>query len=240
MATSQRKIEANRANALKSTGPRTRRGKRSSARNALAHGLTSRAALLPGDDPWEYRRFAAAILDELDPRGPLEEELAGEVANLSWKLRRAPGAEAILMEEKHCKDGAEERPPLRVIVNMILDRGHFDQEPRSPLWLLDRYTRNLERSRTSAVRTLLSLQKRRREREAEEEDDTVTRWQGDRVTKTPLLPHPVTHSRCHPVTPLATGGGAVARFTPVQNEAILFGTVELAPGMNPTRGNDEC
>ena len=26
----------------------------------------------------EYRRFAAAILDELHPQGPLEEELAGD------------------------------------------------------------------------------------------------------------------------------------------------------------------
>jgi hypothetical protein len=38
----------------------------------------------------------------------------GEVANLSWKLRRSPGAEAILMEEKHGGDGEGERPPLRV------------------------------------------------------------------------------------------------------------------------------
>src|SRR5688572_13827859 len=175
MPTSQRRIEANRANALKSTGPRTRRGKRSASRNALAHGLTTRAALLPGDDPREYRRFAAAIVDELDPRGPLQEELAGEIANLSWKLRRSPGAEAILMEEKHCRGGEEGgRPTLRAVVNMILDRGHFDQEPRSPLWLLDRYTRNIERSRSAALRMLLSLQKRRPQDGAEEEVDCAT------------------------------------------------------------------
>ena len=210
MATSQRKIEANRANALTSTGPRTRRGKRSSARNALAHGLTARAALLPGDDPWEYRRFAAAILDELDPRGPLEEELAGEVANLSWKLRRSPGAEAILMEEKHARNaGEEERPPLRVIVNMILDRGHFDQEPKSPLWLLDRYTRNLERSRASAIRTLLALQKRRREREEGDERSEVGGQRSD------------------------AGEEAVARFTPVQKEANEPAGGEASQGEGP-------
>ena len=39
MATPQRRIEANRANALKSTGPRTQRGKRSSARNALVTAI---------------------------------------------------------------------------------------------------------------------------------------------------------------------------------------------------------
>ena len=36
---SQRKIEANRTNALRSTGPRTEAGKARSRRNALKHGL---------------------------------------------------------------------------------------------------------------------------------------------------------------------------------------------------------
>lgn len=41
--TSAAKIEANRLNALKSTGPRSRLGKMRSARNAEKHGLTSKA-----------------------------------------------------------------------------------------------------------------------------------------------------------------------------------------------------
>ena len=41
--TSAAKIEANRRNALKSTGPRSRLGKIRSARNAEKHGLTSKA-----------------------------------------------------------------------------------------------------------------------------------------------------------------------------------------------------
>src|SRR5918999_819432 len=119
MATSQKRIEANRANARRSTGPRTARGKRASSRNALAHGLTSRAALLPGDDPEEYRRFVHSMLRELDPHGPMQEELVGEIANLTWKLRRAPGVESILLVQKHL-NGAEHADD--VIVNMILDK----------------------------------------------------------------------------------------------------------------------
>jgi hypothetical protein len=44
-AVSEAKLQANRANAKKSTGPRTARGKASSRRNALRHGLTSRIVL---------------------------------------------------------------------------------------------------------------------------------------------------------------------------------------------------
>ena len=157
MATSQRKIEANRANALKSTGPRTARGKRVAGRNALAHGLTSRAALLPGDDPREYRRFVRAFLDEMDPQGPFQEELVGEIANLSWKLRRAPTAEAILLAEKHRR--GEELPPTKVLVNMILDKKSYDGSPASPLWLLDQYTQQIERSRARALRMFLAVRK---------------------------------------------------------------------------------
>src|SRR5687768_1731541 len=142
-AISERKRAANRANARRSTGPRTPAGKAAAARNALVHGLTARLILLPGEDPREYRRFARRILDELAPDGALQEELAGEVVDLSWKLRRVPGAESILLAENHGKD---EPPPPRVICKMILARDTWDHRPNSPLWLLDRYAVRMERA----------------------------------------------------------------------------------------------
>lgn len=44
---SQRKLLANRANAQRSTGPRTETGKAASRRNALTHGILSRLIDLP-------------------------------------------------------------------------------------------------------------------------------------------------------------------------------------------------
>src|SRR5438094_9229461 len=44
--TSSRKVEANRRNALKSTGPRTTNGKRRVARNAIRHGFFSKWLLV--------------------------------------------------------------------------------------------------------------------------------------------------------------------------------------------------
>jgi hypothetical protein len=52
--TSYRQIEANRRNALKSTGPTTRNGKRSSRRNALRHGLTAETVIEGLEDTGGY------------------------------------------------------------------------------------------------------------------------------------------------------------------------------------------
>ena len=48
--TSARKAEANRRNALKSTGPNTPEGKAAVRLNALRHGLLTQQILLPGED----------------------------------------------------------------------------------------------------------------------------------------------------------------------------------------------
>src|SRR5438270_1061115 len=49
MAT-ERQIQANRANALKSTGPVTEEGKVTSRRNAVKHGLSGQGIVLPAEE----------------------------------------------------------------------------------------------------------------------------------------------------------------------------------------------
>jgi hypothetical protein len=46
--TSYRQIEANRRNALKSTGPKTEAGKQTSRCNAVRHGLTAETVITAG------------------------------------------------------------------------------------------------------------------------------------------------------------------------------------------------
>jgi len=56
---SQRKLRANRQNALKSTGPKTRRGKAYGRRNALKHGLFAKDLFRDCLIQREIRRVAA-------------------------------------------------------------------------------------------------------------------------------------------------------------------------------------
>jgi hypothetical protein len=95
--TSLRRIEANRRNALKSTGPTSPDGKQVSRRNALRHGFTAETVLEPLEDPEEYRRFEAAILGEYLPQMPVEQELVRRLASLFWRLRRATSIETGLL-----------------------------------------------------------------------------------------------------------------------------------------------
>jgi hypothetical protein len=92
------KLEANRQNAKKSTGPRTKEGKARSSRNALKHGFcASGSSLAPLEDRKAYAAFTAAIIDSLRPATAIEEDLAHRIADLSWRLRRIPDAEAALL-----------------------------------------------------------------------------------------------------------------------------------------------
>jgi len=77
--TSDNKAEANRRNALKSTGPRTPEGKAAVHLNALRHGLRSEQILLPGEDKEALRELDEHLRAELDPHGELERLLLDRI-----------------------------------------------------------------------------------------------------------------------------------------------------------------
>ena len=80
MPTSRAKIEANRSNALRSTGPRTAEGKARSSMNALKHGLLSpKLSLIFRERPEDLVAFHDALYGHLDPVGALEEAIVHRI-----------------------------------------------------------------------------------------------------------------------------------------------------------------
>ena len=72
---SLKQIEANRRNALKSTGPTTPEGKRRSRCNAVRHGLTAETVIAALEDSEDYEAFEAAVISDYDAESAVEREL---------------------------------------------------------------------------------------------------------------------------------------------------------------------
>jgi hypothetical protein len=92
--TSEAQLAANRANAQKSTGPRTAEGKAKVSMNAVRTGMTGRAVLLPTDDVAIYQAHIARHVAEFIPVTPREKTLVQFIADAEWRLLRIIPLEA--------------------------------------------------------------------------------------------------------------------------------------------------
>ncbi len=98
---SQQQAEANRRNAMKSTGPRTPEGKAASSRNGLTHGLSGdKHFILEGEDPEAFLRLLQDLHDHLRPVGDSEELVVQRIAAAQWRLDRAFALETGIYREE--------------------------------------------------------------------------------------------------------------------------------------------
>ncbi len=95
---SERKIAANRSNALKSTGPRSPAGKARSRLNALQHGCYAQRARVMmqglGEDPRENEALLDELLEAYRPANAAERMLVEDIAALRLQRRRSDRAQA--------------------------------------------------------------------------------------------------------------------------------------------------
>ena len=98
---SEARINANRLNAQRSTGPRTPEGKAIARGNALTHGLTGRGVVIPGEDAPEVDRRMTQLVRELAGDGSASSVLlAQRVAVLSVRLERSVRHESAVTSER--------------------------------------------------------------------------------------------------------------------------------------------
>ncbi|CAN5572720.1 hypothetical protein BH09PLA1_BH09PLA1_02860 [soil metagenome] len=97
MTVTPKKLAANRANARKSTGPRTRGGKRRSSMNGLRHGFYARKLLLHRHDLRKFARMRRHLMLALRPRTLTELRLCDRIVRANWRLKRLH----LLADEHH-------------------------------------------------------------------------------------------------------------------------------------------
>jgi len=178
---SQRKLAANRANAQKSTGPRTQQGKRKSSLNAQTHALRSRLstdALVCQHEREDFQALSQALREELNPQTPLQHLLAERLALLAWKMRRTAAAEAALLDDtltwrrqnqQQDNDRARRRntespkiKPLPTAADLVAQ--HARSPARQNPWLtLHRYDQATQREFHKTLKQYQSLQRRQEE-----------------------------------------------------------------------------
>ena len=153
--TSLAKIEANRRNAQKSTGPKDTSLTRL---NALRHGLLSREVLIEGEDKGALEELGERLRQELAPQGELEDLFVDRIVSSAWRLRRAIRVE---------RDYIQEERKSRKFDYFRADRESWDVVARGlggrgTLLNLIRYETAIEKQIYKALHELMRLQSARR------------------------------------------------------------------------------
>ena len=95
---SEERLAANRANAQKSTGPKTPEGRAASKMNAVKHGILSKEVLVQSihrkENEDELTALHERFMNELAPAGPAEEMLVDQIVSTHWRLRRLLAVES--------------------------------------------------------------------------------------------------------------------------------------------------
>ncbi len=143
-------INANRVNALSSTGPKTPEGIESSKFNATRHGLAGKQVVTKGENPAEYDELHRQLVRDHSPATEQEAMLVEEIAQNWWRLQRARRTEAAVLN----KFG-----DLECII---------EPEARKAFQTITRYLNTIERTWHRACTDLAKLQKLRKEEEAEQ------------------------------------------------------------------------
>jgi hypothetical protein len=90
--TTEKQIQANKQNALVSTGPVTDEGKAVVVQNAVKHGVFARDLIIASGDgkenEEEYRQLLQNLIVSLNPSGQMEHLLVEKIAVDFWRLRR--------------------------------------------------------------------------------------------------------------------------------------------------------
>ncbi|MBS1874713.1 MAG: hypothetical protein JSU00_15970 [Acidobacteria bacterium] len=157
---SEKQLAANRANAKKSTGPKTPAGKARSRYNSLKHGCYADAVVLPTEDRKRYNALRHHIMSTVDISDPVQVELAETLCRNQWCSQRAIIYEADLLAEAITRYEPEIRRDCPEIAQDILEgaayRRLLEESPS-----LQTVTTYWQRCQSAYLRAYKALEKRR-------------------------------------------------------------------------------
>ncbi len=181
MSVSEKQLEANRANAQKSTGPKTPEGKARSAKNATVHGLRSADTVINtaiySEDQSEFDNLLKSLIERFTPASEAEKRQVFRIAVCMWRLNRLAIAETAHIERQLGRTANKQRiddilarmmrqaRPDRPVNPAFLPNPEADERDKRCRLLLDesasrnllRYEMRTERSLLRAIQTLREM-----------------------------------------------------------------------------------
>jgi hypothetical protein len=174
---SSKKVQANRQNSRKSTGPRTATEKKRASMNAIKHGFFSKWLLVQHSDgkesQGEYDDFLAGVRKHYQPVGWLEELWVEKIAVWSWRLRRLIRCESGLisralaghgyqLQQSKADDLAQPEDTPSSYPEMDTMTDHLFLPEKEELDKLLRYEAMINRQLNQAIAELERVQARRK------------------------------------------------------------------------------
>ncbi len=98
------RLNANRKNALQSTGPKTEQGKVTARANAMQHGIFSRELFLDETEEAVFQDLRSDLQCALKPVGPVECAIVDRIAVTLLRQRRLTAAEGAVVRFQHRPD----------------------------------------------------------------------------------------------------------------------------------------
>src|SRR5437899_4074 len=153
----QAQINANRLNALKSTGPTSPEGKAASSLNALKSGIDAWSHIIPGEDPAELEALTAAFVLHFRPADPVQLSLVDTLISAEWTQRRLRRIEAQLWNyQVECLDkNLSHADFLDASIQHNSPLGHAFHAALDPF---SRIQRRIDATNRMYLRTLKALQ----------------------------------------------------------------------------------
>ncbi len=170
---SEARLAANRANAQKSTGPRTPEGKQRSRINATRHAILGQVIHLTGEDLDAYSEFTGGYLESLQPMGAVETQLAHTCADLQFRLHRIAAAEHNLFALGHEENGdsvESDHPESHAALTFAATLCRS----KDPIATITLYEQRLSRRFLQTLKQLREMQAERRELERQQLEEMYT------------------------------------------------------------------
>jgi hypothetical protein len=166
---SEKQLEANRRNALRSCGPASVQGKKRVSLNNLRHGLTGQTTVLSPEDRAAHDQFCAGLLHCLQPENALELQVAQSIAEDHWRLNRVFVIESNIFALGHFESPAasSEAHPDDIEIHTALNSARVFLSDAKQFALLSIYEQRIHRNLQKSIAQLDDLQTARKQHAAD-------------------------------------------------------------------------